>query len=125
MSDLMRAILDKKMLLVSQDEMVRDYLNPRDFYSLIRCLLNSPPMNVALDCYTAAPVGKWQLLEAMEREFSLKYEVSNLGDSSGKPTTKMNYYSLNRDAKRYGYSPKLTSIDGIKSEILTYIDRHL
>jgi nucleoside-diphosphate-sugar epimerase len=123
MADLMRSIVDKSMLLVSKDEMVRDYLNPTDFYALIKCLLHSPPMNIALDCFTVAPVGKWQLLEAMETEFSLKYEVSDLGDSSGKPTTKMNYYSLNRDAKRYGYSPKLTSIDGIRSEILAYLYR--
>lgn len=123
-TDILRAIRDDAVLQTSAAAMVRDYLHPRDFHQLVRCVLEGPPANRALDCYSAAPVSKQELLTAMQLHFGLRYEVNDAPDGLINATgTKPHYYSLNRQAAELGYQPLYSSIDGIATESTILLGR--
>ena len=115
-TDILRAIRDKTVLKTSPDYIVRDYLHPSDFYSLVSVLIASPENNTVVDCYSCAPISKQNLLAAMLEKFGLQYEVTEgkvgVNATGGKP----HYYSLNTRAADFGYFPKLTSLEGLLIE---------
>ncbi len=115
-TDMLRAIRNKTVLKTSSDYIVRDYLHPSDFYRLVTALLTAPAANAAVDCYSKAPIDKPGLLQAMQNEFGLRYEVmeahTTINATGGKP----HYYSLNKRAAEFGYQPQLTSTEGVLKE---------
>jgi nucleoside-diphosphate-sugar epimerase len=115
-TDILRAIRDKTVLKTSSDYIVRDFLHPSDFYSLVQALLSSPAANAAIDCYSRAPIDKPALLAAMQERFGLQYEISEANASVNATGGKPYYYSLNTRAADFGYQPGLTSLDGILRE---------
>ena len=119
-TDIVRAIRDKTVLKTSANHMVRDYIGPNDFHKLISSILNSPAKNDVVDCYTKQAVDKLSLLNMMEAEFGLCYEV--IDDEVGINATgkKPNYFSLNRNARNFGYRPTMTSIDTVIVEAKKY-----
>ncbi|MFC0167416.1 NAD-dependent epimerase/dehydratase family protein [Pseudoduganella danionis] len=116
-TDILRAIRAGSVLDTSAASMVRDYLHPADLHQLVRCVLDGPPLNQALDCYSAAPIAKQPLLDAMQQHFGLRYQVSpapaGLVNATG---SKPNYYSTQRLAAELGYQPRYSSLDGIVQE---------
>lgn len=115
-SDMVRAIRDKSVMRTSPDRIVRDFLHPSDFYRLVEAVLSAPPANTAVDCYSRAPVDKWDLLEEMQKQFGLRFEVSDIDVSVNATGSKQNYYSLNNRAANFGYYPTLTSLEGVLQE---------
>lgn len=115
-TDMLRAIRDNSVLKTSSDYIVRDYLHPSDFYRLVASLLSAPAANAVVDCYSKAPIDKPGLLQAMQNEFGLRYEVTEshatINATGGKPY----YYSLNNRAAEFGYQPQLTSAEGVLKE---------
>lgn len=114
-TDILRAIRDGEILKTSPDHIVRDFLHPSDFHGLVSVLLAAPANNLAVDCYSRAPVDKQSLLAAMQQEFGLRYEVTDASASLNATGSKPHYYSLNRRAADFGYEPKMTSLEGILS----------
>jgi nucleoside-diphosphate-sugar epimerase len=121
-TDLLRAVRDDGVLRTGAGALVRDNLHPQDFHQLVSCVLRAPAGNRALDCYSAAPVDKATLLEAMARRFGLRYEVGAAAvvNATG---AKPNYYSLNRQAAELGYHPTYSSLDGITAESAIILGR--
>ncbi|MFS2140424.1 NAD-dependent epimerase/dehydratase family protein [Duganella sp. Dugasp56] len=121
-TDLLRAVRDDTVLQTHAGSMVRDYLHPQDFHQLVSCVLRAPAGNRAIDCYSAAPVEKVELLTAMAQRFGLRYEVgaASVVNATG---TKPHYYSLNRQAAELGYHPAYSSIDGISAESAIILGR--
>ena len=113
MSQICNAIRDKEVLIVSADKMVRDYIHPMDFCSLIDVIIASPPVNTVDDCHSNGPIEKIALLEAMQKEFGLKYLVRQQTQNQSIYTNKTNYYSLLSNAKKIGYKPIYSSLDGL------------
>lgn len=118
MTDLLRAIKAGETVQVSADYMVRDFLHPVDFHQLVERLLAAPPTNEAVDCYTAAPVDKPTLLQALQERFGLCYEIAPVNDALTVNATghKTHYYSLNRKAGTFGYVPAYSSLTGVLEE---------
>lgn len=116
-SDILRSILDKAILKTTPDYIVRDYLHPSDFYSLVRSLLAAPATNVAVDCYSLAPIDKQTLLTTMQERFGLLYEITTSTAVANATGSKPYYYSLNKRAAEFGYLPSLTSQDAITREV--------
>lgn len=117
-TDILRAIRDKVVLKTSPDHIVRDFLHPYDFYTLVSSLLAAPASsNAAVDCYTLAPIDKQTLLTTMQEKFGLQYEVTAATDAINATGSKPHYYSLNRRAADFGYAPSLTSQEGITREV--------
>ncbi|MNT41260.1 hypothetical protein D3C72_1776150 [compost metagenome] len=123
LSDILRALHNGSVLEVAADDMVRDYLTPSDFLQLIDRILQAPPYNAAIDCYSQAPVGKFELLAALGETFGLQHSVA--GDQARVNATrpKAHYYSLNRKAEQlFGYVPGDSSLSGVVREIRQQID---
>lgn len=123
LSDILRALHSDNMLEVAPDDMIRDYLVPADFLQLIDKILQSAPCNDVVDCYSLAPIGKFNLLAALGDEFGLQYKIA--GDQAKVNATgpKANYYSLNRKAERlFGYVPGESSSSGLLSEIRLHLN---
>lgn len=115
MTDIVNAIINKKTLLTSEVNIIRDYISPKDLFNLIKLIINNP-FNGVLDCYSAAPVSKFELLESMKNIFGLCYEINcdtNIIQSTG---SKNIYCSINKNAGNIGYIPNFTSLDVIINE---------
>lgn len=115
-TDILRAIRDQTVLKTSSDYIVRDFMHPSDFYNLVNALLSAPAANVAVDCYSRAPIDKPNLLAALQEKLGLQYEVTAAVTSVNATGNKSHYYSLNTRAADFGYQPTLTSMEGILQE---------
>ncbi|MFZ5933398.1 NAD-dependent epimerase/dehydratase family protein [Pseudomonas sp. HS6-2] len=123
LSDILRALHNGSVLEVAPDDMLRDYLTPADFLQLIDRILQAPPCNAAIDCYSQAPVGKFELLAALDQAFGLQHCVA--GDQARVNATgpKAHYYSHNRRAEHlFGYVPGDSSLSGVVREIRQQLD---
>lgn len=115
-TDILRAIRDKRVLKTSPENIWRDYLHTSDFYQLVSLILFSPATNTAVDCYSLAAISKLKLLAEMQEKFGLRYEVTDENAGVNATGGKPHYYSLNTRASDFGYSPKLTSLEGLLIE---------
>lgn len=115
-TDILRAIRDKTVLKTSSDYIVRDFIHPSDFYSLVNAVISAPATNAVVDAYSKAPIDKPTLLKMMHDKFGLRFETTShttcVNATGGKP----HYYSLNKHAANFGYQPKMTSTAGLLLE---------
>ncbi len=116
-TDIVRAIKNKKVFKTSADNIIRDFITPPDFYRLIQVIIDFKPINTVLDCYTKSPISKFDLLAELESKFGLKYEIDKGVDIINATGTKINYFSINRAADGMGYNSKNTSLEVILKEI--------
>ena len=112
-TDIARAIRDKIVLKISADFMVRDFIGPDDFYQLVNAILISPATNVAVDCFSKAPIDKVTLLAAMQEKFGLQYELVQSDSGVNATGAKPYYYSADKWAANFGYVPRSTSLENI------------
>ena len=85
-------------------------------------ILAAPATNDVVDCYTKAPVDKMTLLATMKERFGLLYEVREVPAGVNATGVKMNYFSRNMGAGRYGYLPARTSLDTVIFETSKLLD---
>ena len=118
-TDIVRAIRNNQVLKTSPDNIWRDFLHPKDFYQLVCCIIESPPNNCAIDCYSSQPIDKMALLKEIKENFGLQYEITrhNYNKSINATGVKPNYYSTNMKAADFGYEPSFSSLSGILSEL--------
>lgn len=115
-TDILRAIKTNATLQTSSSNIYRDYIHPTDLYQLISLLLDAPKANMAVDCYSLAPVDKNGLLTTMQEKFGLKFKTAKLPISVNATGYKQKYYSLCRRAADFGYKPEFTSLAGVLME---------
>lgn len=116
-TDLVRSIKRNECCDVSPDSMTRDYIHPEDFRGIIDCLIKVENVNQAVDCYSASPINKPQLLVMLEQQFGLKWKYSTNTNIISATHTKECYYSEYYALKKFGYSPKYTSAQTLNIEI--------
>ncbi len=117
MTDALQALLERKELETRPWNIVRDYADPDDLFALIRICMECPKLNTALDVYSIAPAGKFELLAALECEFGLRYRVT-AGDGELLPNGEKSVYcSQMRLARDIGYSPQYTSLESVLKEV--------
>lgn len=115
-TDILRAIRAKEILLTSPDNIVRDYIGSADLYQLIIKILTAQPVNDVVDCYTKSPIDKLTMLAEIQNEFGLRYQFTDVMAGVNATGLKSNYYSKNRHAETFGYSPSKTSLETIIEE---------
>ena len=116
-TDILRAIRDNQVLKTSSDCIVRDFIHPSDFYSLVNAVICSPATNAVVDAYSKAPIDKPALLKMMQDNFGMRFESTDHTTSVNATGGKSNYYSLNKNAASFGYQPIMTSKEGILIEL--------
>jgi nucleoside-diphosphate-sugar epimerase len=119
-TDIVRAIKNKEVFKTSEDNIIRDFITPSDFYRLIQEIIDFKPINTALDCYTKSPVSKFDLLSELANKFGLKYEIDENVSIINATGVKLNYYSSNKVASKIGYKPKYSSFEGVSQEITAF-----
>lgn len=122
-TDIVRAIQAGAELQTSADPMVRDFLHPSDFHRLVECVLQAPPQNTVLDCYSRAPIAKAELLQAMENHFGLRYRSVAAPVAVNSTGAKPHYYSRNHQAAELGYQPAYSSLDTVLTEAAAILGR--
>lgn len=115
-TDIIRAIRNKTVLKTSADLIVRDFIGPDDFYQLVTAILSSPATNLAVDCYSKAPIDKLTILKVMQAQFGLQYEMVVSVNKVNATGIKPHYYSKNKSANIFGYTPKFSSLECILLE---------
>jgi nucleoside-diphosphate-sugar epimerase len=112
LAELARSVAEGAPFLTSPGDMVRDYAAADELADLIRCWRMAGAPNAAVDLYSKEPVGKLDLLGAVERRFGLKIEVQAQGSTDTSPTgAKPLYASHHFAASAFGYRPKRTSLE--------------
>lgn len=120
-TDAARAIYERCVFKTNSLNLVRDYLSETDFCSLMDCILEAEKANCAVDCFSAGPVSKFELLNTLKIQFGLKYEVVQQIDSVDATGIKLNYFTTHcTPALRIGYKPQLKSIDNVVAVIKTW-----
>lgn len=115
-TDILRAIRDNTVLKTSPDYIVRDFIHPSDFYTLVNAIICAPAANEVVDAYSKAPIDKPTMLKMMHDKFGLRFETTNHTTSVNATGSKPNYYSLNKHAANFGYQPEMTSMVGLLLE---------
>jgi len=116
MNDIVDAIETGNRVTVSPEEITRDYVAPLDLTALVGCVLEAPPLNLALDVYSAEPVSKRELLDYLGVRYGLAYTDVD-GEATSPTGAKPNYYSTYHDAGKLGYTPSRTSLECLSEEI--------
>lgn len=125
LAELARALKSGETFRTAPADMIRDTVTPEDFATLVRTILKAwteGPINLALDVYSQAPCGKFELLDAMSEAFDFTYEIDEGFEATAPTGAKPHYASNYRVAETLGYAPTRTSKDGIIKEMKALLD---
>lgn len=125
LSELVSCLKNGEEFVTGPHDLVRDYLHPDDLAALVRCLLQQERINDVFDVYSAAPAGKFEIIEELARMGALKYRVTGDYAQQAATGTKNCYYSLNRRAGSLGYTPTFSSLDCVLQETGAILGRKL
>lgn len=115
MSQLLKSIRDKTEFVTDESIMWRDYINPKDLYSLIQLCLQEDQINGWFNTFSLKSVEKFEILEYFQNNYNLrvKFIPKHTGFSSSNDSS---YFAKGTDGVKQGYKPTYTSIDTIKEE---------
>jgi len=116
LSEVISCIQDCKVLETRPENIIRDYVHPQDFMSLIEKCIAKRSFNDVFDVYSKKPVTKFEILDYFTRQYGLRYIVKENANISNATGTKENYYSNNKKTENLSYFPKFTSLDSIIDE---------
>jgi len=116
-SDIINSIKNKTILITKPENIIRDYINPRDLLDLIKLIIKKRKINDVFDVYSAEPVSKFDLLKYFKKRYDLKYKIKKDPKLDSPTGIKNAYYSKNKKANKLGYKPKFSSLMGIDYEI--------
>ena len=117
MANIAKALVNQSVLEVSPEPIIRDFLHPDDFCNLVTTILEAPPANQTVDCYSKGPISKHQLLESLQTKFGLKFKFDDAQLTANPTGVKTHYYSKNKFAQKLGYEPKYSSLEGVTLEL--------
>ena len=115
-TDLAAAVKNKTILQPRSEDMIRDYIHPRDLWDLIQYCAARPEINLAIDAASAAPVSKLDLLEECQKEFGLHYTAGVSGKTSPNATVSV-YIPDPVPAITLGFRAQYSSMEYLKEEL--------
>jgi len=117
LAELARSLMNGEVFVTSPEDMIRDYADAEHLTALVRCCLEPPRLNAAVDLYTKAPVRKFELLERFAVDFGVKYRISSDRTNLNATGLKRSYYSSLKTAAKFGYQPFHSAEDIVASEM--------
>lgn len=115
-AEVMDCILNKKVLVTDNANIVRDYVHPDDLFSIIRKCMAAGKLNEAFDVTSSKPAEKREILDYFSSVYDLKYEIGRPLSRISATGPKSIYYSKYNNASGIGYKPSFSSMDTIKQE---------
>ena len=122
MSELLQALKNKSEFVTDKKDFVRDYVNPNDFYDLVKNCITNKKINDVFDVYSKEIISKFQILEECFNKFDLKFKLVEKIESISPTGVKKNYYSLSRKAEKINYSPQFSSLETILNESSLFLE---
>jgi nucleoside-diphosphate-sugar epimerase len=116
LTQLITCLHSKTNFVTSADNIIRDYVHPKDLTELIELCIQKKVVNEVYDVYSLKPIEKMEILQYFVNAFDLQYQITNNSDISSATGTKLHYYSNNRKAESIGYKPKFSSLDCLIEE---------
>ena len=116
LTEIISCTKENKELITGPDNIVRDYVHPKDLFELLDKCIERYRLNDVFDVYSLKPVLKFEILEYFQKEYGLEYIINNGFISSSATGSKENYYSISKRAGKISYSPQFTSLDSIVQE---------
>jgi nucleoside-diphosphate-sugar epimerase len=116
MSEIARALLRRETFRTDATDFARDYMGPRDFAQLVRCLLRCDCGYRLVEAYSAAATTKSAILKRLSREFAFSWEIEG-GAARSSPPGLLSGLPLRDSAASIGYTPVETSEETIVREI--------
>ena len=120
MSDVLKAVAGNSVLITRQSDMVRDYVSPDDLFDIIKLCIAAEKINGAFDVQSAAPAGKFEILEAFQKKFGLKWQFDKVADSPN--GDKSIYTSQYASLQKLGFVPRFTSLESLITETEKYLN---
>jgi nucleoside-diphosphate-sugar epimerase len=102
--------------MTSADNIIRDYVHPKDLIDLIELCIEKKAINEVYDVYSLKPIEKFQILEYFSQYYGLQYQINKTHSVSSATGIKPHYFSANRKAESIGYKPKFSSLDCLIEE---------
>jgi nucleoside-diphosphate-sugar epimerase len=116
LTEIISYIKEGKEFITDSNNIVRDYIHPKDLHSLIEKCIEKYKINDVFDAYSLKPVTKFEILDYFKNKYRLNYIVKTDVNIIALTGSKDNYYSNNRHAQEIGYKPQFTSMDSIIQE---------
>lgn len=108
-SQMLRALVGGETFVTTPGDIERDYIGPDDLVSLIERLFDAGVPNGAFDIYSARPTTKFEMLQALARDFGLRFRF----DGARNPILRHDRISLQTAAQAIGYIPRHTSLENV------------
>lgn len=115
-TEILNCILNKKVFVTDNQNIIRDYIHPNDLFLLVRKCISAGQINMAFDALSVKPVEKMEILEYFSSNYGLKYEIKQSLDYSSPTGVKEIYYSRYNNAASIGYKPLFSSMETIQQE---------
>lgn len=117
LSDIVKALRRGEPMKTGPSSVVRDYVCPSELARIVTRVIETGAHNDVYDVVSAAPVSKFDLLDRVKANFAFDYIVEEGGGAVSPTGNKNEYYSKSKKLEQIGYSPKLSSLDGILEEL--------
>ncbi|MGO4184767.1 hypothetical protein AB4Z45_06725 [Paenibacillus sp. MCAF9] len=115
-TEMINSIRQNKIFDTGLNDIIRDYVSPKDFCNLINLCIAKSIVNTAYDVYSLAPVSKFELIEFFHNEFSMQYRIIETSIENNSTGQKSIYFSENKLAEEIDYYPSSTSLESIMEE---------
>ncbi len=122
LSDAARCLSTNQRMETGSADIMRDYVHPDDLFRMVELSIEGEGCNMALDVYSAAPAGKFEILRMLNKEFGFKYEIMQQANSGTATGAKSQYFSLSRQSQRLGYQPKYSSVESVRAEMQLLVE---
>ena len=122
MTELVKALVEKRPFATTRQEIVRDFPAPADLAALIRRAAELPEINTALDVRSAKSVSKSEILSCFAKKFSLRYEYTDLKESSPNGNAEVYFSDSRRAEEMTGAVPRFTSLETLATESGALLD---
>lgn len=118
LSDIVKSMNSGVPMKTGASSVIRDYVCPSELSRIIGWLLEGNSKNDVYDVVSLAPVAKFELLDYLKKHFTFNYVVEDGGSNISPTGDKNEYYSQSKKLELIGYTPKLTSLEGINEELM-------
>jgi hypothetical protein len=123
LDEIISAVLNKKVFLTNDINIVRDYIGHHDLFNLILQCYRGGKLNTAFDVISKGQVEKFAIIDYFASQYGLKYEIKKSLDIQSGTGMKNNYYSTYNKALEIGYESEYTSLGTIAEESIFVILR--
>lgn len=117
MTEMINSIINKNTFHTNNNNILRDYIHPEDFFNLVEKCIDSKNINEVFDVYSLEPVDKFQIIKSLSEKFNMTYTIEENTDFVNATGIKSTYFSQNKKAGEIGYYPRYSSIECIEEEI--------